>query len=506
MTPSAAAHKLPATPRRLDPEDAQHALAEVQERLRRQQLVADLVHRQEEGDAKANLVEDLVHRQHEAELKTLLDGLHPADIAFILESLPKDERQTIWKLVSPEHDADVLLEVEDWVRESLIEAMDRQDLVAATGNMDADELADLAPDLPPDVVAEVQKGLTEEERAQLLEAMGYPEDSVGAIMDFEMVRVREDVTLEVVLRYLRRLHELPDHTDQIFVVDRQDKLQGILPLSRLLVSEPETEVRAVMNSDFLTLNPLDSDADAAGAFERYDLVSAPVMDDQGRLIGRVTIADVVDVMREDSQEQALSRAGLQEEDIFAPVSTALRNRAPWLLFNLYRRHGFVRGVAVRGHGQPDRDPGLPDVHRRRHRRQLGQPDHDPDHPGAGDGPDHRTQPLAAGQARAVRHADGRTVRQSGGGAVRLGDFAFLRHRLRDDGRNDLQHAGRRLGRRAGAHGARAFRQGSRHGLVSAADLRHRLAGLLYFPGAGHAFPAVAPAQQTWLKTAALHTY
>lgn len=164
MTPSAAAHKLPATPRRLDPEDAQHALAEVQERLRRQQLVADLVHRQEEGDAKANLVEDLVHRQHEAELKTLLDGLHPADIAFILESLPKDERQTIWKLVSPEHDADVLLEVEDWVRESLIEAMDRQDLVAATGNMDADELADLAPDLPPDVVAEVQKGLTEEER------------------------------------------------------------------------------------------------------------------------------------------------------------------------------------------------------------------------------------------------------------------------------------------------------------------------------------------------------
>ncbi|MCY1195121.1 MAG: magnesium transporter [Achromobacter veterisilvae] len=334
MTQSAAAQKPPATPRRLDPEDAQHALAEVQERLRRQQLVADLVHRQEEGDSKASLVEDLVHRQHEAELKTLLDGLHPADIAFILESLPKDERQAIWALVSPEHDADVLLEVEDWVRESLIEAMDRQDLVAATGNMDADELADLAPDLPPDVVAEVQKGLTEEERAQLLEAMGYPEDSVGAIMDFEMVRVREDVTLEVVLRYLRRLHELPDHTDQIFVVDRQDRLQGILPLSRLLVSEPETEVRAVMNADFLALNPLDSDADAAGAFERYDLVSAPVMDDQGRLIGRVTIADVVDVMREDSQEQALSRAGLQEEDIFAPVATALRNRAPWLLFNL----------------------------------------------------------------------------------------------------------------------------------------------------------------------------
>src|SRR5690606_41660695 len=126
---------------------------------------------------------------------------------FTLKSLPKDERQTVWRLVSPGHDADVPLEVEDWVRESLIEAMDRQALVAATGNMDADELADLAPDLPPAVVAEVQKGLTDEERAQLIEAMGYPEGTVGAIMDFEMVRVREDVSLEVVLRYLRRLQE-----------------------------------------------------------------------------------------------------------------------------------------------------------------------------------------------------------------------------------------------------------------------------------------------------------
>ncbi|MDU0335340.1 CBS domain-containing protein, partial [Enterococcus sp. 2CBP] len=111
-------------------------------------------------------------------------------------------------------------------------------------------------------------------------------------------------------------------------------LQGVLPIATLLVSEPDSEVRPVMNTDYLALNPLDSDADAASAFERYDLVSAPVIDDQGRLIGRVTIADVVDVIREDSQEQALSRAGLQEEDIFAPVASALRNRAPWLLFNL----------------------------------------------------------------------------------------------------------------------------------------------------------------------------
>ena len=232
---------------RLDPEDAQLALATVQEVLHRHELVENLAHRQEQHGERSDLVEGLLHRQHEAELSSLVNGLHPADIAFILESLPSDERLMIWRLVAAEHDADVLLEVADWVRESLIEAMDRQDLVAATGSMDADELADLAPDLPPDVVAEVQKGLTIEERARLIEAMGYPDDSVGSIMDFEMVRVREDVSLEVVLRYLRRLPELPDHTDQIFVVDRQDKLLGTLTLSALLVNEPEVDVAAVMS-------------------------------------------------------------------------------------------------------------------------------------------------------------------------------------------------------------------------------------------------------------------
>jgi magnesium transporter len=333
--PSVKPESVPITiPRRLDPEDAQSALQRLQAILKRQEVVEALARREYEEDDRSNLLEGLLHRQHENEIRAIVNDLHPSDIAFILESLPVQERQAVWQLVSAEHDADVLLEVDDWARESLIESMDHQDLIAATGTMDADEIADLVADLPPDVVAEVQKGLTDEERAQLLEAMGYPEDTVGAIMDFEMVRVREDVSLEVVLRYLRRLHELPDHTDQIFVVDREDKLQGTLYLSTLLVREPDTLVSDAMVTDYLTLNPLDSDADAAGAFERYDLVSAPVVDDQGRLIGRVTIAEVVDVMQEDSQEQALSRAGLQEEDIFAPVLDALRNRAPWLFVNL----------------------------------------------------------------------------------------------------------------------------------------------------------------------------
>ncbi|OWT60351.1 magnesium transporter [Candidimonas nitroreducens] len=331
---SANAEPIPITiPRRLDPEDAQLALQKLQVLFKREEVVEALADKAED-DERANLLDGALQRQLENEIREVIQGLHPADIAFILESLPVEPRQLVWRLVGPDQAADVLLEVDDWARESLIESMDRQDLVAATGTMDADEIADLVPDLPPDVVAEVQKGLTEEERAQLIAAMGYPEGSVGAIMDFDMVRVREDVSLEVVLRYLRRLHELPDHTDQIFVVDRQDRLQGVLPLTTLLVSEPDSDVSEVMNTDYLTLGPLDEDTEAASGFERYDLVSAPVIDDQGRLIGRVTIDEVVDVIQEDSQEQALSRAGLQEEDIFAPVISALRNRAPWLLVNL----------------------------------------------------------------------------------------------------------------------------------------------------------------------------
>ncbi|MBV4397853.1 magnesium transporter [Advenella alkanexedens] len=321
-------------PRRLDTEDAQLALERIQELLKKHALVENLVRRQEEGDEQADIIEGLLRRQHEAELEHTLNQLHPADIAFILESLPSEQRRLIWSLVNAKYDGDILLEVDDWVREDLISSMNREDLLAATEDLDADELADLAPDLPADIVAEVQKGLTNEERAQLLEAMGYPEDTVGAIMDFEMVRVREDVSLEVVLRYLRRLEELPDHTDQIFVVDRQDRLQGVLSISQLLVNDPDTNVKDVMKTDYLSLKPSDDDTDAASAFERYDLVSAPVVNRQNRLIGRVTIADMVDVIREDSQEQDLSRAGLHEEDIFAPVVKAIKNRSPWLLINL----------------------------------------------------------------------------------------------------------------------------------------------------------------------------
>jgi len=320
-----------------DPEAAQLALAEVQEILARQRLESDLVHREQHHVAadRQSLVEQLLLKQHQAALQSRLDQLHPADIAYILEALPREERLIIWELVRAERDGEILVEVSDAVRETLIASMDREELVAAAETLEPDDLAALAPDLPEEVVEEVSEGLSIEEREQLRTAMSYPEGSVGARMDFEMVTIRDDVSLEVVLRYLRRFDELPSNTDQVFVVDREDRLQGSLPIGRLLVHEPETLVRELMMADVMRLEPLDEAGDAALAFERYDLVSAPVVDPQGRIIGRLTVDEVVDVIREESEQDVLAQAGLrEEEDLFASVWASAKNRWLWLALNL----------------------------------------------------------------------------------------------------------------------------------------------------------------------------
>ncbi len=316
-----------------DTEDLQERLAEVQTLLARHRLVEDLVHRQD--TPRHDLVEDLVHKQHLSELQKKLEPMHPADIAYILEALPPDERLIAWELVKAEREGEILLEVSDAVRESLIESMGRNELVAAAETLDTDELADLAPDLPQEVIADLFQSLSVEEREQLRAAMSYPEDSVGAIMDFDMVTVREDVTLEVVLRYLRRFDELPDHTDQLFVVDRDEHLKGVLPLNVLLVNEVDMEVGALMQTDYIELEPDDFAEEAAKAFERYDLVSAPVVDPDHKLIGRVTVNTVVDFIREEAESEQLAKAGLrEEEDIFASVWDSVKNRWSWLAINL----------------------------------------------------------------------------------------------------------------------------------------------------------------------------
>jgi magnesium transporter len=268
-------------------------------------------------------------------LRARLDALHPADIAFILEALPHEERLAVWDLVKADRDGEILVEVSEAVRESLIQAMDSQELVAAAETLEADELADIAADLPAGVMEEVVQSLPAEERERLRAALSYPEGSVGSLMDFEHVAVREDVTLEAVTRFLRRMDELPGHTDQLFVVDRAQRLKGALPLARLIVSDLDLEVARVMVADSVRLSPEDSAEDAANVFERYDLVSAPVVDEAGGLIGRLTVDAVVDYIREKSAESRLAEAGLrEEEDVFAPVLDSFKNRWAWLAINL----------------------------------------------------------------------------------------------------------------------------------------------------------------------------
>ncbi len=270
-----------------------------------------------------------------ANLRATLDELHPADVAHILEALPIDERLFVWDLVKADREGDILVETSDAVRESLIASMDAPELVAAAATLDTDELAELAPDLPREVVEEVKKTLDPEEREQLRQAMSYEADMVGALMDFEMVDVRPDVTLEVVMRYLRRFDELPANTDQVFVVDREDKLLGVLPTNVILVTDEDRLVSEVMTEPKIRFEPMDHADAAAAAFERYDLVSAPVVDASGVLVGRVTVAEVLDFVRESAEEDLRAQAGLrEEEDIFASVWKSVQNRWQWLALNL----------------------------------------------------------------------------------------------------------------------------------------------------------------------------
>lgn len=317
-------------------DNVQDHLQQVLHLMEKHALVESMTQQQELSNGEQHeLLDKMLHKRHLAELREKLDELHPADIAYILEALPIDQRLMLWDLVKADRDGEILIEVSDAVRDSLISTMSREELRVATEHLDADEIADLAPDLPQNVIRDVFKSLSIDEREQLRAAMSYPENSVGALMDFNMVHVREDVTLEVVSRYLRRFDVLPDHTDQVFVVDRDDRFLGVLPISLIVVNEPEIVVSKLMLTDTIQLDPDDKADQAAQSFERYDLVSAPVVDEDGKLVGRVTVSAVLDFIRAESETELLNQAGLrEEEDIFASVWKSAQNRWTWLALNL----------------------------------------------------------------------------------------------------------------------------------------------------------------------------
>ncbi len=266
----------------------------------------------------------------------MLNALSAGEIAHLLESLPQPQGTVLWDLVDPELDGEILVQVTDDVRESLISQMDRSELLTAAEGLDLDDLADLLQQLPQTISYQVMTSLDSQHRARLEAVLSYPEDTAGHLLNTDTVTVRPEVTLDVVLRYLRQLGDkVPENTDSLIVVNRRDKYLGVLKLSALVSHDTADTVAEVMT---LTVQPVlaaTESTEVARQFEQLDLMSAPVIDEQGILLGRITIDDIVDVIREEGEHQFMGQAGLSEdEDMFAPVLISARRRAMWLGINL----------------------------------------------------------------------------------------------------------------------------------------------------------------------------
>jgi len=265
----------------------------------------------------------------------MINSMHPAEIASLIESLPPAKREIVWEFVDPDVEGEVLVELNDEVRAGLISGMDAEELIAATEDLEVDDLADLIGDLPETLNERVLHSMDAQDRERLTTVLAFKEDSAGRLMSLDAVTVRPDVTLEVVLRYLRMRGELPDRTDRLFVVNRHDKYLGGLDITRLLTEDPESTVGEVMDSHEEAIAPDTPARQVAKLFEDRDLVSAAVVAEDGKLLGRVTVDDVVDVIREEADHSVMSMAGLgEDEDMFAGVLTSARRRAVWLSVNL----------------------------------------------------------------------------------------------------------------------------------------------------------------------------
>lgn len=331
---------------RLSSHKVEDHLRQIVKLLEKHRLVEALVER-DRASPRHELIESLVHRQHLVELQLKLHSLHPADIAYILEALPLEDRLLVWRQMQDDQGGEVLLEVSDAVRDSLIEALERPALVKVLSQLDADDLADLAEAVAEDVLAEVLQTLNARDRDWLQATMAYAEDQVGHLMSQDVLTVREGQRVEQVLWLLRGREDLPPNTDRLFVVDTRHLFRGVLPLPALLLNDPQKLVAELMITDPVLFSPND-DADAAArAFERYDLVSAPVVNERGKLVGRLTVDEVIDYIREESEEDALNMAGLRgDEDLFAPIWDSARNRWLWLAVNLCTAFTASRAIGL----------------------------------------------------------------------------------------------------------------------------------------------------------------
>ena len=268
-------------------------------------------------------------------VRRLVNTLSPAEIGNLLESLPPGKRGIVWGLVDPEDDGEVLLHVGDEVREGLLADMDPDEIVAAAESLDIDDLAELLEDLPEAVTDQLLKAMDRENRERLEQVLSYPEDTAGRLMNPDVITVRGDVTVDVVLRYLRLRGTLPEHTDHLYVVSRRHQYLGRLSLGDLLTHEPSTPINELLDNEQPAIDVDETAEEVARQFSDHDWISAPVVDDNNILLGRITIDDVVDIIREQAEHQVLGAAGLDEDaDLFSPVPRAARKRALWLGINL----------------------------------------------------------------------------------------------------------------------------------------------------------------------------
>lgn len=262
-------------------------------------------------------------------------SLDPTDIAHLIESSPPKQRRLLWKLIEPDLRGEVLQYLNEDVQAYFLSTLNTQEVVSATEDLETDDVADILQNLPEAVIEEVLESMDSQDRQRVEAILAYDEDSAGGLMNTDTVTIRADITIDVVLRYLRRHRSLPDMTDCLLVVSRKDELVGVLPLTKMLVSNTNATVREVMETDITTINVKAKNEDIAKIFERQDLVSAPVVDDRGVLLGRITIDDVVDVIRDSADHSLMSMAGLDEDqDTFAPINKTAKGRAVWLGINL----------------------------------------------------------------------------------------------------------------------------------------------------------------------------
>jgi magnesium transporter len=267
--------------------------------------------------------------------RIMVNSLHPSEVARLLESLPLKDRAVLWELVDHDLEGDVLVEVAEEVRDGLLEGMGTDELIAATEGMELDDLADLLADLPETVTREVLQSLDKQDHERLQQVLAYDEESAGGLMNIDVVTVRPDVTLEVVARYLRLVGNIADGTDSIFVVSRDNTYIGSLFLSRLLTNDPDDMVAKVMSTDLMPIPAHTPSNQVVWEFENRDLLSAPVVDEDNRVLGRITVDDVVDVIRDEAEHALMGAVGLDEEDdMFAPVFKSATRRALWLGVNL----------------------------------------------------------------------------------------------------------------------------------------------------------------------------